>query len=79
MNPTGHWMLMTGMYFSLMCLSVALLASWRSRANYELWLKRRRLSYLSQSRHQLSVAESGFAIGRLALLASILLFLLLMA
>lgn len=53
--------------FSILSLVVAMLCGYRSRANYEHWLTKRRPSQLTLSRNQHSLAETAFAVGRIAL------------
>lgn len=62
--------------FAILVLVLACLLAYRSRANYEHWAQKRRNSYLTVARQQLSMAESAFVLGRLSLLAAVVIFLL---
>lgn len=60
--------------FAILCLLIAMLCGYRSRSNYEHWLTKRRLSSLTLSRNQLSLAETAFGLGRNALWFSLFCF-----
>ena len=69
-------LLMTVMRFAILCLIVACLTAFRSRANYEAWRRNGRTSALVVARNQYSLAESSLWMGRLALLVAIVFFVL---
>jgi hypothetical protein len=62
--------------FAMLCLMVSMPCGYRSRANYEHWLSKRRLSLLTISRNQHSTAETAFALARIALLLSLFCFIM---
>jgi hypothetical protein len=54
--------------FALMCLAISCFVAYRSRANYEFWLKHRRLVYLNSAHSMHSISRTAFNVGRWSLL-----------